>query len=382
MSQGRIWPAEWRDADDAVSGVTIRQLTDYKGHSHHLYFTNPGWFAGGRRMLFGSDRDNRTNLFALDLESGEIEQLTDLEPVEPPHDICFLLACVNPTRDEAYFWHGRRMVALDLETLDTRTLWEMPDGFRRSMTNCTADGKYVCAANFEDLADRFRIDYLHGYIGFRETWAANPLSRVVRIATDGSGADVVWEERSWIGHVNTSPTRANLLTFCHEGPWDKVDNRIWGLDLDTREAWPIRPREGGESVGHEYWLADGKTLAYHGRWPDGRKLFGRIRYDNADRLEVGFPHDTGHMHSNDFGLLIGDGAPYIRLWRWNGAAFDGPRILAHHRSSMHIQTAHPHPRFSPDGSCAIFTSDRTGYCNVYRVDLPDFESLPTIDDAR
>jgi len=216
MATGDTWPCECKEIEDPASGVTLRQLTDYKGHSHHVYFTNPGWYAGGRKMLVGCDRDNRTNLFA--------------------------------------------------------------------------------------------------------------------------------------------------------------------IDLDTCEAWPIRPREGGEAVGHEYWLADGETIAYHGRWPDGRKLFGRIRYDNADRLEVAFPHDTGHMHSNAFDLLVGDGPPYIRLWRWNGEGFDGPRILAEHRSSMHIQKAHPHPRFDPEGRHVVFTSDRSGYCNVYQAAVPDFESLPAIED--
>ena len=375
MSRGRTWPCEWKTFEDPVSGVEVRQLTDYKGHSHHLYFTNPGWFAGGRKMLFGSDRENRSNLFSIDLESGEIVQLTDLGPPEAG----FLATSVSPTRDEAYFWHGRALVALDLATLELRTLWERPEGFRGSMLNCTADGRYVCAGIFEDLSARIRIDYGRGYVGFAETWAANPLSRIVRVAADGSGGEAVWEERSWIGHVNTSPTQANLLTFCHEGPWDKVDNRIWGLDLATRRAWQIRPREGGEAVGHEYWLADGEHLAYHGRWPDGRQLFGRIRHDNTDRLEVAFPHDTGHMHSNTFDLLVGDGGSVVRLWRWNGEAFDGPRAVAQHRSSKHIQKVHVHPRFTPDGARVVYTSDVTGYGNVYQVRVPDFESLPPVE---
>ena len=66
---------------DPASGVLVTQLTHYKGHSHHFYFTNAGWYAGGRKLLFGSDRNNRTNLFGVDLANGEIEQLTDLEPV-------------------------------------------------------------------------------------------------------------------------------------------------------------------------------------------------------------------------------------------------------------------------------------------------------------
>jgi len=381
MGKGRVWPAEWKTLEDPVSRVEVRQLSDYKGHSHHLYFTNPGWYDGGRKLLFGSDRQNRTNLFSLDLTSGEITQLTDLEPVPPPHETGFLATCLAPEGKRAFFWYGRSIVALDLATLALETLWEMPEGFRRSMLSCTADGRFLCAGIFEDLSGRFRIDYGRGYIGFRETWEARPLSRIVRIATDGSGAEAVWEERYWIGHVNTSPTLPNLLTFCHEGPWDRVDNRIWCLDLATGEAWRVRPREGGEAVGHEYWLADGVTVGYHGRWPDGRKLFGRTRYDNSDRLEATSPHETGHMHSNDFTLVVGDGSPYVRLWRRRGEEFDGPRILAEHRSSFHIQKVHVHPRFSPDDKAILYTSDRSGYGNLYLVEVPDFEGLPRIEDV-
>ena len=59
---GARWPAEWRTFADDETGVTVRQLTSYKGHSHHFYFTNPGWHAGGRRLLFGSDRANRPTI--------------------------------------------------------------------------------------------------------------------------------------------------------------------------------------------------------------------------------------------------------------------------------------------------------------------------------
>ena len=381
MSRGRIWSPEWKDYIDPKSGVSVRQLTNHKGHSHHLYFTNPGWFDNDRKLLFSSDRENRTNLFSINLETGEITQLTDLEPVDPPHETVFLSTCVNPIRDEAYFWCDLQAVALDLESLETRILYEIPKGFMRSMINCTADGKYVCAGIFEDLSDRIRIDYLRGYVGFYETWEAHPLSRVLRIATDGSGAKVVREEKSWIGHINTSPSKSNLITFCHEGPWDKVDNRIWVLDLNTQEAWMLRPREGEESVGHEYWHADGVQIGYHGRWPDGRKFFGKIRYDNTDRIEVDFPHETGHIHSNDFSLIAGDGGSVVRLWKWNDREFDGPRLLCEHRSSFHIQQVHAHPRFSPDGKSVLFTSDVSGYGNMYIVKVPEFESLPEIENT-
>jgi oligogalacturonide lyase len=375
VKAGRNWPAECREYEDPVSGARVRRLTNHRGHSCHLYFTNPGWYDGGRRLLFGSDRHDRCNAFSVELSTGEITQLTDLD-----EGARLQTACVNPTRDEAYFWHNRVLMALDLESLGLRELWTTPDGFRQSMVNCTADGLFVCTAVFEDLRHKIQAPLQYAYADFRPTWEAHPWSRVVRIAADGGNADTVWEEKSWIGHVNTSPTQAHLLTFCHEGPWDCVDNRIWGLDLNTGEAWKIRPCEGGETVGHEYWHADGVHIGYHGAWPDGRRYFGRTRWDNTDRLEVDFPHETGHIHSNDFSLVVGDGYkdPHMRLWRWNGESFDGPRMLCAHHSSSHVQVVHVHPRFSPDGSYVIYTSDATGYGNVYQVWVPEFDSLPEL----
>ena len=98
MGKGERFPAEWRSFTDDQTGVAVRQLTSYKGHSHHLYFTNPGWYDGGRKLVFGSDRGNRTNLFGLDLASGAITQLTDLDQPPPPAETSFLFASVNPRR--------------------------------------------------------------------------------------------------------------------------------------------------------------------------------------------------------------------------------------------------------------------------------------------
>ena len=110
----RRWAPELQVTQDPETGATVRQLTNYKAISHHLYFTNPGWHAGGSRLLFSSDRENRTNLYSVHLQTGEIDQLTDLDMPPPPAETSFLFACVNPTREEAYFWHGRRLLAVNL----------------------------------------------------------------------------------------------------------------------------------------------------------------------------------------------------------------------------------------------------------------------------
>src|SRR3972149_1949328 len=167
MSKGKIWPIEWKDTKDPVSGIIVKQLPSYRAHSHHLYFTNPGWYDGGRRMLFGSDRENTTNLFSIDLESGYILQLTDYAPQIAPYETELLSTCVNPIRPEAYYWYGRDLMAIDLHSLAEHVLWTIPTGFSRSMLNCTADGKSVCVGIHEDLSDQIRIDLHRGDVGVR-----------------------------------------------------------------------------------------------------------------------------------------------------------------------------------------------------------------------
>lgn len=380
---GRMWPSEAIVTQDAESGATVRQLTSHRAHSHHFYFTNSGWYAGGTRLLVSSDRGNATNLYGIELATGQLQQLTDLTPLPLPREVEFLRACVNPVRDEVYYWYGSNLVALDLTSLRTRVLFVMEDGWDVSMINCSADGAKVYASVSEDLSDRFRVDYLRAYVGFAETWEAKPLSRILRVATDGSGGDTVFEEQYWIGHVNTSPTNSNILTFCHEGPWAKVDNRIWGLEPATGRAWTIRARRSQEAVGHEYWHADGERIGYHGRNTDGTQFLGHCHFDDTDHVEHSFPGQTGHIHSNGPDLIVGDGGRQVRLWRWQAGAYDGPRLLCRHDSSAKIQQLHVHPRFSADGTQVVFTSDVTGYGNVYLADVPDsagvYDALPRIE---
>jgi transcription elongation factor GreA len=114
--------------------------------------------------------------------------------------------------------------------------------------------------------------------------------------------------------------------------------------------------------------------------PVGSAFLGHIRYDNTGHVEVDFSKHTGHIHSNDKNLIVGDGGGVIKLWKWNGKSYDGPRVLCEHKSSMKTQHSHPHPRFNATGDKVLYTTDRSGYCNVYQVDLKEFESLPMVEE--
>jgi oligogalacturonide lyase len=375
-SAGTKWPAELSESRDPVSGARVRQLTNYLGHSNHAYFTYPCWYDGGRKVIIASDRENRTNFFGVDLTGGDIIQLTDLDPTAG--EVQAQSVTKNPVRDEAYFYQGKTLMALDLKTFNLRPLFTVPPGFNTGMANATADGGYVCTGYSQDLSSRFPVDLGHGYIGFEETWAARPHGVILRVSLETGQSEVMFEDDCWLGHFNTSPKLPHIMTFCHEGPWHKVDNRIWGLNLQTRETWKIRPTEPGEAVGHEYWMDDGEHLGYHGRMAQG-PIYGSIRYDNTDAVQAPFESNSWHFHSFRLDRIVGDGDapdPFLLLWRYRNGQFEGPKALVWHRGSFHTQRVHVHPCFSPDGTQILFTADPQGYGQVFLVDIPDWDALP------
>lgn len=375
-SIGRKWEPEWRDYLDPYSNVPIRQLTDYRAHSMHLYFTENGWYDNNQRLLFVSDRENRTNLFSLCFSDGEITQLTDFGP-----EVTHLSPCLNPAGDCAYFSTRNHVYELNLDTLKLNLLYEREPDFNVGQVSCTADGKYVITALSEDMSRRFRVDLGNGYVGHREIMEAGPHGKIIRIPVNGGQAETLFEEYNWIGHINASPTVSELITFCHEGPWNLVDHRIWGFNLNTRETWKIRPRhEAHEKVGHEYWLPDGIHIGYHGFHENGIAFFGFIRQDNEDLEEVDFTFRNWHSHSDGIDQVVVDGrtpSDSMVYWKRENGTFVGPKLLCEHRCSFHSQKVHAHPRFSPDGTKLLFTSDKNGYGNLYLVDLPEnAHSLP------
>lgn len=380
MAIGHTTPPEGRVFHDHETNTRIRQLTDWHAHSHHLYFTNSGLWDGGRRLLIASHRNNARNLYSAELASGQITQLTDFAPDARAN---LLSGFVNPARDEAYFVSGREVRALDLRTGEQRTLYTSPGGYRSGNLSCTADGKTVCHVAQEDLSGRIRMDVGHGYVGFAEYSAARPRCRIVAIPTDGGPAREIHQEKFWLGHINTSPTLPDVLTFCHEGPWENIDQRMWVLSISTGKAEPLRRQAPGETVGHEYWFADGERVGYHGT-KDGVHRFGCIRWDNTDCREFDFPHGSTHFHSIDEHLIVGDGyrdRPWLLLWRLEDGKYRGPRRLLTHRGSWHVQLLHVHPRMfrGDDGVVRIcYSADPQGYGNVYVADVPEFESLPEV----
>ena len=380
MKPYQIFESERTTIEDRITGAKIHQLTDYMGHSVHPYFTEDGWYDNDSRMLFTSDRELARNLYSLHLESGEISRLTnfsagdiDLKSHMP----------VNKIKNESYFVHNNCLHAISLDTLEIRPLYIIPHGFRFWGGMPTADGKYVVGGLM--ALDKAGANMQgKGYIGFRERFESKPDCRIIRIDVTNRSVDEVWQEYCLVGHINPSTTLPNIITFCHEGPWPLVDNRIWMLDMNTGKAIKIRERRiPEEQIGHEYWLADGETIAYQvhdntGTWFGFSKYNGEILREAESCKHPQLSPD--HVHSLTMDYVVGDSGRGIHAFQYNGKEYEKARLLCTHDSTFDFSAYHPHPRITNDGKHVIFNSMRSSYCNIYMIDIPsDFYSLPIYD---
>ena len=206
---------------------------------------------------------------------------------------------------------------------------------------------------------------------------------------------VLLHSTDWVNHLLFSPKDPNLLMYCHEGPWQKVD-RIWMIHTDGTHNTLIHKRSiAMEIAGHEFWGLDGETI-----WYDWQPIKGQDFYLAGLDLSTG-KKTAFHMERNewsihfnltkDLDLFTGDGgdvgqvakAPdgeWIELFHpqminttgaLNDISFFQPGIFhSEHlvNMSQHNYKLEPNVRFSPDKSLVIFTSNMFGPGFVFAVE--------------
>src|SRR3569623_613976 len=74
---GTITQAEWTVETDPGTGRKVTRLTDGRSNSYALYYFTPSVTPDGRYFVFHSERSGEVQLYRLDLQPGEIGQLTD-----------------------------------------------------------------------------------------------------------------------------------------------------------------------------------------------------------------------------------------------------------------------------------------------------------------
>jgi oligogalacturonide lyase len=385
---GQTWKSEVREFRDKKTGRIIRQLTS-TGNNVHLYFTENWFDAHKNEIIFRSDRatgeDNAPheyplyNLFRMDLGTGEIVQLTDE---------AMSIGSVTKTPDSAIvvYTTGNKIRKLDTESGTLSTLYEETGDFSLGGSSINANRRYIAFCRNE------KVDVPRGpnYTGFKDHYYLVKDGRITLAYLDGSGSFDVFKDTHWLSHFQFCPVDPALATFCHEGPWHLVTQRIWLLDFVSHEAWPCFRQGEQDSIGHEFWTQDG-YIFFDDRGPghDGTITSDRTQavatevavkestiipfVGLADRRgnlvkRIDMPYYCNHYHGNrDHTMLVGDDVDDLVLIDISG---DEAKIevLCHHKTSWHSQTTHCHPTWSWDGKRILYASDFGGRVNLYLVE--------------
>jgi len=185
---------------------------------------------------------------------------------------------------------------------------------------------------------------------------------------------VAAETPFWVTHVQFDPAGTGRIVFNLEGHVEgkgsPLPNRIWCLEPDGAFR-PISEEPVNEWRSHENWAPDGKSIVYHGM-RDGkcfvaaRTWEGKLLHESS--LEgVEYWHATGALDGRRKFVDRRDGMVSIL----DPVATENRLVdLCRHDTTYDNQDAHAHPITIPNGKSVIFTSNRTGHCQVYEVLLP------------
>lgn len=384
---GETWKSELRRFKDEKTGREITQLTQ-TGNNWHLYFTENSFDLTENKIIFLSDRASgqdrkphenpHSNLFSMDLASGEMIQLTD-EPLP--------VGSVTKTPDSQLIVYvvGRQIKALELASGKITVLYEGDEAYNLGAPSIASNRRYVAFCRNENR----KVGDGPNYTGFKDRFYKVKDGRITLAYLDGSGWLDVYKDTHQVGHFQFCPDDPTIGTYCHEGPWNLVTQRIWLLDFVSREAKPCFRQEEWDSIGHEFWTQDGYVF-FDDRGPghDGTITSDRtqavateVAVNQNDMVpfiglvdrkgntvkKIDMPFYCNHYHANpDNSVLVGDDVDDLVLIniQKEPATLE---LLCNHKTSWHTQRSHCHPTWSWDGSRILYASDFGGKINLYLV---------------
>lgn len=364
--------------EDPDTGARVTRLTPPDVTCHRNYFYQKCFTNDGTKLMFGGEFGPQPspnwNLHLLDLPSQTAIQLTD-----GARENTFG-AFMSPDDRFVYFVRGdRNLIRLELATLKEEVAYVVPEGWVGYGTwvansACTKMVGIEIAA-----ADWFP---LNTWQKFNEMFHKKPLCRLFSVDLEGprqGQRTVILEQRGWLGHPQYRPFDDHTVAYCHEGPHDLIDARMWFIDEDGGNRRCGKAHDEGESCTHEFWVPDGSAMiyvSYNDRSPE-RWICSLDPVTLQNRVLTSMPPCSHLMSNFDGTLIVGDGCgqasrgdnemlvgdPYLHLFDLRaGTTRPSTRKIARHDSSWDVykdsrQVTHPHPSFTPDEKQVLFSCD-------------------------
>lgn len=358
--KGRRFPPESSVSIDPATKRKVRQVTTHPSIHHHPFFFVPAYDQTGRRLVFVSHRTGTPQVFFEDRSCGELVQVTDRT------DLADWSIYPSPDGRFVYFTAGTGAWKVSLDDFSETQLVDF------GAVEMREKGMVGAAMGTTALSAEGRW------------WAipvkAGKVSRFVIVDTQAGTSRVILE-RDTIGHPQFCPDDDNLILYA--GP---LTDRVWTVRRDGTDNRRVYVREDRmQWVTHEVWLPNRRAIAFVD-WPRGLRLIDLESGDTTwlsrfpawhaapDSAGRRFVCDT-NFPDRGIHVIPLDGTPPARLCASEatseGAHWGGP--FPYNEGPVAVearQHTHPHPRFSPDGARAVFTSDRTGHAQIYEIELP------------
>ena len=375
-SQKPMPAAEWVDAD---TGHKVVRLTQPDGDNASFYFHNNPFVkgkgnAGDLMVIYHTDAQGK-QLRLVNLKTRQTEPLTRyFKQVKGE--------IVGRKRREVFYQVQDTVYATHVDTKKTRRVFVFPADFKADITSLNADETQLGGAWGSDAEKEIYRQYPAKSDFFNRIYDAKLPRTLFVVSTDGSGKlTKLFTDNAWLNHVQFSPTDPDLLMFCHEGPWGKVD-RIWHINTKTKAVKLVHKRTvDGEIAGHEFFSPDGKTI-----WFDMQKPRSVTFYLGGTDVKTGqerayqMERNDWSIHFNispDQKLFAGDGGDagqvakatdgmWIYLFHPEGDKFRSERLV---NMKAHGYKLEPNVHFSPDGKWIVFRANFEGHEQVYAVEI-------------
>ncbi len=384
---GQKMPDEWIDKS---TGHKIIKLTRRDGNNMSFYFHNDP-FVGNKMIFYGTDFLNTANndsvkqetgnipasnkqLYSVDLKTLKVEQLThQSSPMNGE--------IVGPKTNKVYYQIKDSVFATDISTKKTELVFVFPTDFKASITTLNADETLLAGAWSSDAEkDLFKNNPAKSSY-FNIIYEARLPRTLFTVNVKTKELKKLFSDSAWLNHVQFSTTDPNLLMFCHEGPWHKVD-RIWTINVKTKDTMLIHRRSMDmEIAGHERFSPDGKYIWFDLQQPRSVTFFyAAADVKTGQEKKYALTRDEWSIHFNispDQKMYCGDGGDpgqvakaqngeWIYLFKPEVDHFKSTKLvnMQHHNYKLE-----PNVHFSPDGKWVIFRANFEGNTNVYAVEL-------------
>jgi len=386
---GTKMPAEWIDKD--THHKVVRLSADLPGNSLSFYFHNSP-FIGNEMIFYNNSKQkavdvtdmkkeatpatniNNTQIYSVNLATRKLTQLTFHSSPMSGEVVCEKTKTI-------FFQIKDSIFALDFTTKKERLVAVYPADFKSGIMTVNADGTLLAGSRATDAEKEILKNNPNKSSYFNLIYDAHLPKTLFTIDVKTGTLNKIFTDSAWLNHLQFSTINPTLLSFCHEGPWHKV-NRIWTIDVITKKITQVHHRTIDMEIwGHEWFGKTGKTIWFDLQQPKGQTFFvGGYEIATGKEKKYSLPRNDWSVHYNsnaDETLFAGDGgdpgavakAPdgqWINLFTPNGDHFDTEKLVNMKHHQYHLE---PNVHFSPDGKWIIFRANFEGESGVYAVEI-------------